>query len=181
MLRDHPPSEPWRREAPSRLRYYPSLRMIGRPMTYPPRHCLPFPISNQSQKFRRKTSAQDLCFGLGINPCGNKHLMAWLVLHAPTNSGDFPYRLYINDYMRRDSVDRRDQIPHLYHISARRAIKKKQIYPYINMVFPSGFYYGDPLENMYDESKTGSEQPSRSDGSSAPSGASGPQGKTRRK
>ena len=43
------------------------------------------------------------------------------------------------------------------------------------------FRDADGVENMYDESKMGSEQPSRSDGSSAPSGAGGPQGKTRRK
>ena len=41
--------------------------------------------------------------------------------------------------------------------------------------------HADGVENMYDESTTGSEQPSRSDGSPTPSGAGGPQGKTRRK
>ena len=58
MLRDHPPSEPWRREAPRDSTYYSVLRMAGRPMAFPPRHCLPPRLSSPSCLLRQKTGAQ---------------------------------------------------------------------------------------------------------------------------
>ena len=86
MLRDHPPSKPWRHEAPSRLQYYPALRMVGRPMTHPPRHCTPFLHRKHPPLIWQKTAGWNHCFDIKPNSGKNKYLLTvFKENHAPSN------------------------------------------------------------------------------------------------
>ena len=183
MLRDHPSSEPWRREAPRDSTYYSVLRMAGRPMAFPPRHCLPPRLSSPSCLLRRKTDAQCVrssIFGFSYIIV----IMTWLLDVQLPSSWELPmvttpsmrhlHRLTVLSYVPYCySFNTRPYIPNNPHLTS--LINKHeypgQTSPYTNQwTFNKVLFQVDEdgIENVDVKSKRSTEQPAPSgDGCSA--------------